>query len=305
MARLAPFHPTQHHVPLAAQEKLNGKGGKKSKPLTEPALNTCLQGEPALRTMKVLFVSALVVASAALMVTSLPLRASDTDDRIESSAKASYIFQTYLKGDDIKIASKKGAVTLTGTVASPSHKSMAQETVSDLPGVTGVDNRLTLAGEPAAQNSDLWIWDKVKTTLLFHRSVSAANTEVAVKEGVVTLKGVASSNAEKDLATEYVKDVDGVKGVDNQMTLSSVPETSSRTAGEKVDDASITAQVKLALLFHKSTSAIQTKIKTRHGVITVRGVAKNAAEKKLVTKISEDIHGVVGVSNEMTLEKTN
>jgi osmotically-inducible protein OsmY len=168
-----------------------------------------------------------------------------------------------------------------------------------------VDNRLTLTGEPAAQNSDLWIWDKVKTTLLFHRSVSAANTEVSVKDGMVTLKGVAASGAEKDLATEYVKDVDGVKGVDNQMTLSAVPETSSRTAGEKIDDASITTQVKLALLFHKSTSAIETKIETRHGVITVRGQAKNAAEKQLVTKIAEDIHGVVGVQNEMTIESTH
>ncbi len=254
---------------------------------------------------KVLGLSTLIVAATALMVTGLAFRASDTDDRIESSAKASYIFQTYLRGDDIKIESKAGAVTLTGTVASPSHKFMAQETVADLPGVTGVDNRLTLTGEPATQNSDLWIWDKVKTTLLFHRSVSAANTEVSVKDGIVTLRGVAASGAEKELATEYVKDVDGVKGVDNQMTLSSVPETSSRTAGEKIDDASITTQVKLALLFHKSTSAIETKIETRHGVITVRGKAKNAAEKQLVTKIAEDIHGVVGVQNEMTVESSN
>jgi osmotically-inducible protein OsmY len=89
------------------------------------------------------------------------------------------------------------------------------------------------------------------------------------------------------------------------MTLSSVPETSSRTAGEKIDDASITTQVKLALLFHKSTSAIETKIQTRHGVITVRGQAKNAAERQLVTKIAEDIHGVVGVQNEMTIESSN
>ena len=39
----------------------------------------------------------------------------------------------------------------------------------------------------------------------------------------MTLRGVASSNAEKELATEYAKDVDGVKGVDNQMTISPVP----------------------------------------------------------------------------------
>jgi osmotically-inducible protein OsmY len=248
--------------------------------------------------------SALVVAAAALVATSLPLRASDTDDRIESSAKASYIFQTYLQGDDIDIESSEGFVTLTGTVASEWHRSLAQETVADLPGVKGVDNKLELKEVPTA-NSDFGIGDRVKTTLLFHRSVSAIHTEVDVKDGNVTLRGVASSTAEKELATEYAKDVDGVKDVDNQMTVSPAPAKAERSASVKMDDASITAQVKLALLFHRSTSAIQTKIKTRNGVITVRGSAKNAAEKRLVSKIAGDIQGVVKVRNEMSIESAS
>jgi hyperosmotically inducible periplasmic protein len=255
-----------------------------------------------MKQFKVMCLSALILAATALVATSLPLSASDMDGRIESSARASYIFQTYLQGDDIKVESKDGIVTLTGTVASDSHRSMAQETVTDLPGVKAVDNKLELKGEPPTPNSDLWIGDKVKTTLLFHRSVSALNTEVDVKEGVVTLRGVASSNAEKELATEYVKDVDGVKGVENHMTIGPAPEKSHRTAGEKMDDASITAQVKMALLFHSSTSAIRTEVKTKLGLVTVQGKAHSDAEKHLVTKIAEDVNGVVGVKNEMTIE---
>ena len=57
-----------------------------------------------MKTLQVMSVSALIAATA-LLVTSLPFRATDTDDRIESSAKATYIFQTYLKGDDIKFES--------------------------------------------------------------------------------------------------------------------------------------------------------------------------------------------------------
>jgi osmotically-inducible protein OsmY len=180
---------------------------------------------------------------------------------------------------------------------------MAQETVMDLPGVKAVNNKLEIKGEPPTPNSDLWIGDKVKTTLLFHRSVSAMHTEVEVHEGIVTLRGVASSAAERELATEYARDVDGVKGVSNKMTISPAPEKPERTVGEKMDDASITAQVKVALLFHKSTSAIDTEVKTMDGVVTVRGTAKNAAEKHLVTKIAQDVNGVVGVRNEMAVEK--
>jgi osmotically-inducible protein OsmY len=36
---------------------------------------------------------------------------------------------------------------------------------------------------------------------------------------VVTLSGKASNAAEKDLATKFAKDVNGVKSVKNQMTI--------------------------------------------------------------------------------------
>ena len=62
----------------------------------------------------------MMVAVVALLILSVPVHASKMDSRIESSAKKSYVFKTYLKGDDIKIQSKDGVVTLTGTVAEES-----------------------------------------------------------------------------------------------------------------------------------------------------------------------------------------
>ena len=71
---------------------------------------------------------ALLAATSAFLVTSGSLRASETDDRIESSAEKSYVFKTYLKNDAVKVDSTKGVVTLTGTVAEESHKSLAENT---------------------------------------------------------------------------------------------------------------------------------------------------------------------------------
>jgi hyperosmotically inducible protein len=39
-------------------------------------------------------------------------------------------------------------------------------------------------------------------------------------------------------------------------------------------------------------------------VVTVSGVAKNAAEKSLVTKLASDVVGVLSVVNDMTVEIT-
>jgi hyperosmotically inducible protein len=243
-------------------------------------------------------------AAVALLLVGSPLRASDTDDRIESSAKKSYVFKHYLTADSIKTESKNGAVTLTGTVAEESHIGLARDTVSGLPGVKSVDNQLTVEGQRPAEHSDTWVGLKVKTALLFHRNVRATKTDVNVRDGIVSLSGEASSVAQKELTTEYAKDVEGVKEVKNNMTVAKSAVGPDETTGEKIDDASITAQVKMSLLSHRSTSALKTKVETNEGVVTLTGVTKSAAEKALVTKLATDINGVSSVINNMTIEIT-
>jgi hyperosmotically inducible protein len=242
----------------------------------------------------------MMVAVAALLMLSMPVQASKMDNRIESSAKDSYVFKTYLQADDIKIKSEDGAVSLTGTVSEESHKSLAQETVADLPGVKSVDNRLEVKGTPPAKNSDTWITTKVKTMFLFHQNVSAM-TEVSTKAGIVTLQGKAANEAQKDLTTEYAKDVEGVKGVNNEMTVGKIAKK-KQTVGQKIDDASITAQVKMTLLYHRSTSALNTSVKTKRGVVTLSGKAKSGAEMDLAAKFANDVNGVKSVNNRMTIE---
>jgi osmotically-inducible protein OsmY len=246
----------------------------------------------------------LMIAAVALLMISMPLYASKMDDSIESSAKKSYVFKTYLKGDDIKIKSTDGMVTLTGTVSEESHKKLAGTTVESLAGVKSVDNRLEVKGERTPEGSDAWLKMKVKIVLMFHQNVSAAKTEVQVKDGIVTLRGHAESEAQKELTTEYVKDVGGVKEVKNEMTSPKTSKKILKKIGEKIDDASITAQVKMTLLYHSSTSALSTKVSTSSGVVTLGGTAKNAAEKDLVVKLVEDVKGVKGVRNEMTIGKS-
>ena len=131
--------------------------------------------------------------------------------------------------------------------------------------------------------------------------MNATGTTVYTKDGIVTLQGEASSLAQKELTTEYAKDIDNVKSVNNEMTIAKTPAMPDATVGDKIDDASITAQVKSSLMSHSSTSAIHTTVSTTDGVVTLSGVAKNDAEKSLVTKLATDINGVTSVINNMTI----
>ncbi|MDW7645212.1 MAG: BON domain-containing protein [Desulfuromonadales bacterium] len=251
--------------------------------------------------MKVKSSISLLVAAMALLAFSLPIQASDTDDRIEEAAKESYVFKTYLKDDDIKIKSNDGVVTLTGTVAEESHKSLAGETVANQSGVKSVNNKLEIKGDLPAEKSDAWLLTKVKTTLLYHSSVSGFQTEVDVKDGIVTLRGEADNQAQKDLTAKYAADVEGVKNVNNQMTVAKTAKE-ARTASDKIDDASITALVKMSLLYHRSTSGLQTKVETKDGIVTLSGKVDSEAGKDLATQYAKDVSGVKEVKNLMTIE---
>jgi hyperosmotically inducible periplasmic protein len=254
--------------------------------------------------MKRIYSIGLWVATGTLSVISAPLCAAEADDSIKSSAAKSYVFKTYLRDDVIRTESKNGIVTLTGTVTEASRRSLAQNTVEALPGVRSVDNQLQIKGENPAEHSDTWIGLRVNGTLCFHRNLRAAKTDVDVRNGIVTLSGEASSLAQKELTTECVRDVDGVKAVKNEMTVATTPMKLDGTEGDEIDDASVTAVVKLAMRSARSASAVKPKVETTDGVVTLSGIVKDAAEKSRVTKLVTDIIGVKSVINNMAIEAT-
>ncbi len=227
----------------------------------------------------------------------------ETDKKIVATFRNSYVYKTFLSSDSVEVTALDGIATLTGTVKDESHKMLAQETVSRLQGVVRVDNQLVTPSEAAAENADIWIARKVKLTLLFHFHVSAYATTIEVKDRVVTLKGEASSMAQKELTSEYAGDIEGVKTVINEMTLAKIPQPEKRSADARMDDASIFAQVYSALLTHRSTCTLRIAVEARDGQVSLTGIARNPAEKTLVTKIVSDIYGVTGVNNQMTIEE--
>jgi osmotically-inducible protein OsmY len=225
---------------------------------------------------------------------------------------------------DVKV--RDGVVTLSGTVPTDEQRRIAEDTVSSIDGVARVDNQLRVDGS-AREGSDEWIALKVRSRLAVRPNVSMTNTDVAVKDGVVTLTGTAESVAQKELTEAYTKDIAGVRAVENKLQVIEPAErsrvdtdrvtagrrdvTTSRrvipeeqeTLGEKIDDGSITAQIKYELFAHRSTSALKTKVDTDQGNVVITGEARSEAERDLVTKLARSVRGVVSVDNRMTVKK--
>jgi len=239
--------------------------------------------------------------SALLILVATPLAmfaSSATDRKIEDATKASYNYRTVLE-DRVKVKANDGVVTLSGTVSDKEDKALAEDTVENLPGVLSVKNEIKVEST-FPEKSDNWMAMKIRSRLLVKANVSAKNTKVAVNGGNVVLTGTVKNSAQKDLTAAYAQDIEGVKSVTNELVVKDEP--AGETMGDKIDDASITSQVKYALLSHKSTSALKTKVVTTDGVVRVTGDAKSEAEKSLVTKLAQDVRGTKSVTNDMTVK---
>jgi hyperosmotically inducible periplasmic protein len=115
--------------------------------------------------MKAMHRVALMAPAVRLLLTGGPLQASEMDKGIESSARKSYVFKTYLKGEDIKIRAEDGVSTSTETVADDSSKSLARKLWQDLKTRTTTGANIDEASITAL----------VRMTLLHHCSTSALN----------------------------------------------------------------------------------------------------------------------------------
>ncbi len=68
-------------------------------------------------------------------------------------------------------------------------------------------------------NPDDKIYDQVRQKLANDPDVKGGGLEVAVKNGVVTLKGVVHDDRAKEKAEKITKKVKGVTSVDNQLKI--------------------------------------------------------------------------------------
>ena len=68
-------------------------------------------------------------------------------------------------------------------------------------------------------------------------------------------------------------------------------------------DAAVVSSFKNSYVYTTYLNDDSVETEAKDGVVTLTGLAKSAAEKTLVTELATDIHGVVSVKNDMTVEE--
>jgi osmotically-inducible protein OsmY len=148
------------------------------------------------------------------------------DATITASVKSKLLWNSHTDGLDLHVDTTGGTVTLTGNADSGEEKALAGRIARDTGGVTRVSNDIAVDGKARAAKtkpvavrddqkvSDAWITSKVKSSLMFTRSVEAFDFTVTTIDGAVSLNGIVDSAADRDRAVQVAMDVRGVKKVD-------------------------------------------------------------------------------------------
>ena len=89
-------------------------------------------------------------------------------------------------------------------------------------------------------------------------------------------------------------------GLSMTPALAADPSTKSGSAGQYVDDATVTTKVKAALAQDDLTKARNIKVETTKGVVVLSGAVDSRTEREQATSVARSIEGVADVQNKLT-----
>ncbi|HEY6328591.1 MAG TPA: BON domain-containing protein [Blastocatellia bacterium] len=127
-----------------------------------------------------------------------------------------------LANKKIDIGVENQVVTLSGTVDTAAQRSQAEEIAKATPGVTAVNNNLSLAnqaGPPSSGDANTDLAKRVEFELFKTDAFNLQTMKITADNGAVTLSGTVRDRAEQLLATRLAQNVDGVKKINDNLKV--------------------------------------------------------------------------------------
>lgn len=146
---------------------------------------------------------------------------------------------------------------------------------------------------------DSVVTTRVKTALMDNVDIKSFDIKVETRKGEVMLSGFVDNQAQIDMAVASTRNVEGVKGVDNKITL----KQGEASIGNKLDDSVITTKVKTALLADASIKSLDIMVVTSKGEVQLSGFVNNQGQIDRASEVAKGIEGVTKVSSDMSIKK--
>ena len=197
-----------------------------------------------------------------------------------------------LSAAEIGVTAKEGIITLTGTVDSYWKKTEAEEAAKNVAGVKAVVQKIEIrfVGN-SSKKDDNDIAAEVLNAYQWNVEVPRDKVKVKVEKGWVTLEGELEWNFQKEAAKKAVRDLSGVVGVTNNITI----KADTQDEIERKD-------IESALERNWSLSDREIKVKVSGTKVTLTGTVDSWYQKSEAARIAWKARGVWSVDNELVVD---
>jgi osmotically-inducible protein OsmY len=214
-----------------------------------------------------------------------------SDSDILKDVTAELKMEPSLRDDDTAVGVRDGIVTLAGFVDSYADKWRAERIASKITGVKAVVNDLEVRLPSGSQRPDPELARAAVEALKWNILVPDDRLQVIVEDGWIALKGEVDWYYQKEEAERSVRNLTGVKGVSNLITVAQKPTPSDIKKR-------ITEVLQRAAQFDAERITVEVD---GHRAI-LKGTVRSYAELKDVERAVRNAPGITEVENHLMVD---
>lgn len=214
-----------------------------------------------------------------------------TDLQLRQDVLGELAWDPAVRTRDVGVAVRNGVVTLLGHIESYAEKHAIERAVQRIRGVKALVVEMDVRLGASALRSDAELAAAAGHALAWHVHVPQGKVQPVVERGWITLNGELQWNYQRKAAERAVRDLVGVRGVANLISIQAAVAT-----------ADIRKGILDALVRQVEEGARQIEVVVADSQVTLRGTVHSWSERKAAQWAAWSAPGVSSVVNRLVIE---
>lgn len=213
-----------------------------------------------------------------------------TNNELKQHVQSALDWEPSLDASDVGVSVDEGVVTLRGNVASYAEKIAAERVSLRVYGVQAVANDLVVHLVSGFERTDTEVAQAAVAALKWNTIVPKDRVTLTVANGWLTLNGTLEWQYQKDAAGRAVRDLMGVKGVTNNITVQ-----------PRVKIVDVRDKIEAAFRRSAEIDARRVNVTAAGGKVILSGNVHSWAERQEAERAAWAAPGVTQVDDQLTI----
>ena len=213
-----------------------------------------------------------------------------TDRELQEHVQNALDWEPSVDAADVGVTVDNGVVALRGDVKTYSEKAAAERVALRIYGVKAVANDLNVRLGQGLQRTDTDIAQAAVHVLKWSSRLPSDAVAIVVSNGWVTLTGTVDWNYQRDAAAKSLRDLTGVVGVTNHISVRS-----------HVSVADVQSKIEAALKRSAEVDARRINVTATDGTVILSGNVRSWAEREEARHAAWAAPGVKDVEDRMAI----